>query len=197
VLENGLRLADFAYAPSPQGGVPLYALVAVQAGDTYWHARADGDDAMAMLLDEFIPFIEDRLNGGRPAPMAVMGWSMGGYGALRAGEVRPGRFRAVCAVSPALWESFEEGVGDAFDDAADYDEHDVYAGAGVYDGAGVHPLLRVDCGRQDPFADAVRAFRAAVPAPPEGGFSPGGHDDGYWRRVAPAETAFVAAALAG
>ena len=166
-------------------------LVAVRAGDTYWHQRKSGEDAMAMVLDEFIPYCRRELGLGGAAGEAVMGWSMGGYGALLAAESRPEAFRGVCAVSAALWRSYDDGVGDAFDSAADYAAHDVYAAAGLL---GRLPV-RVDCGRQDPFYEADKAFAETLPQRPQGGFEPGGHNDAYWRRVAPPEMDFVAAAL--
>ena len=191
-LEGDLRLGDFA-AQAIARGAPPFVLVAVDGGNTYWHPRASGVDAMRMLTAEFLPWLKTQVRGARR--LAVMGWSMGGYGALRAAELLPQRFSAVCAVSPALWRSFEDGVGDAFDSARDYAANDVYAGAGRLGAAAGGPLVRVDCGRQDPFYEATRAFIAALPEKPEGGFSAGGHNDDYWRRVAPAELAFVAAAL--
>jgi len=77
--------------------------------------------------------------------------------------------------------------------AADYAAHDVYAAAGRL----ADLPTRVDCGRQDPFYAADKAFAKALPQKPQGGFEPGGHNDAYWRRVAPPEMDFVAAALAG
>ena len=68
-------------------------LVAVRGGDTYWHPRASGEDALAMLLDEFIPYCRRELRLGGAAGEAVMGWSMGGYGALLAAESRPRGFQ--------------------------------------------------------------------------------------------------------
>ena len=133
------------------------------------------------------------LIGGGAAGGAVMGWSMGGYGALLAAESRPQAFRGVCAVSAALWRSYDDGVGDAFDSAADYAAHDVYARVDLLGGLPV----RVDCGRQDPFYEADKAFAEALPEQPQGGFEPGGHNDAYWRRVAPPEMDFIAAALSG
>jgi enterochelin esterase-like enzyme len=181
VARGGLRLGDCVADAVQTRGVPAFVVAAVQAGDTYWHPRANGEDAMAMLSGEFIPWVRDDLGIG--GPMAIMGWSMGGYGALRAAELSPQRFCAVCAVSPALWRSFDDGVGDAFDSAADYAANDVYADAGRLRGLPV----RLDCGRQDPFAAAARAFVEALPEPPAGGFEPGGHNEDYWSRVAPAE----------
>jgi len=193
VLEGGLRLGDFAAEAFEERGAQPFVLVAVRGGDTYWHERASGEDAMAMLLDEFIPYCRRELRLGGAAGEALMGWSMGGYGALLAAEARPQAFSGVCAVSAALWRSYDDGVGDAFDSAADYAAHDVYAGAGRLGGLPV----RVDCGRQDPFYEADVAFVAALPQKPQGGFEPGGHNDAYWRRVAPPEMDFIAAALAG
>ena len=193
VLEGDLRLGDFAAQAFAERGAKPFVLVAVRGGDTYWHPRASGEDALAMLLDEFIPYGRSALRLGDAAGEALMGWSMGGYGALRVAESRPGAFRGVCAVSAALWRSYDDGVGDAFDSAADYAAHDVYAGAGRLDGLPV----RLDCGRQDPFYEADKAFAEALPQKPQGGFEPGGHNDAYWRRVAPPEMDFVAAALAG
>jgi enterochelin esterase-like enzyme len=193
VLQGDLRLGDFAAQAFAERGAKPFVLVAVRGGDTYWHPRASGEDALAMLLDEFIPYCRSALRLGDAAGEALMGWSMGGYGALRVAESRPGAFRGVCAVSAALWRSYDDGVGDAFDSAADYAAHDVYAGAGRLDGLPV----RLDCGRQDPFYEADKAFAEALPQKPQGGFEPGGHNDAYWRRVAPPEMDFVAAALAG
>ncbi len=147
VLEGGMHFGDFVADAVQRRAVTPFITVAVRAGDTYWHERSSGVDAMAVLLDEFIPFLRDDLGLG--GTLGIMGWSMGGYGALRAAESRPQEFRAVCAVSAALWRSYDEGVGDAFDDAADYAADDVYAhaerlrgrrGEGRLRGAG--PLLR-------------------------------------------------------
>ena len=190
LLEGGLRFGDFVADGIERRGVTPFAVAALQAGDTYWHARASGDDAMAMLFDEFIPFLRDQR--GLTGPLAIMGWSMGGYGALRAAELHPQDFAAVCGVSAALWRSYEDGVGDAFDSAADYARNDVYADAGKLRGLPV----RVDCGRQDPFYDADVAFTQALPESPAGGFEPGGHNDDYWSRVAPAEIDWIGAQFA-
>ena len=152
--------------------------------NSYWHQREDGSNALAMLLDEFIPFAERRVgltNGRR----AVMGWSMGGYGALLAAETAPERFRAVVAVSSALWTTAGDTAPGAFDDAADYHAHDVFADTAKLAGM----TVRVDCGIDDPFYESNRAFVANLPRPPEGGFTEGGHTEEYWREMAPAEVA--------
>jgi hypothetical protein len=181
VLEGGLHFGDYAADAIEKRGVKPFVTAAVQASGTYWHAREGGDDAMAMLFDEFIPFLSDDLGLG--GNLAVMGWSMGGYGALRAAELHPQQFCAVCGVSAALWRSYSGDVGDAFDSAADYVRNDVLAGVDKLSGLPV----RIDCGRQDPFYEADKAFAEALSQPPAGGFGPGGHNDDYWTRVAPGE----------
>jgi pimeloyl-ACP methyl ester carboxylesterase len=193
VLEGDLRLGDFAAQAIAERGAAPFVLVAVRGGDTYWHPRASGEDALAMLLDELIPYCRNALRLGDAAGEAIMGWSMGGYGALLAAESRPRAFKCVCAVSAALWSSFADGVGDAFDGAGDYAAHDVYASVDRL----ADMSVRVDCGLQDPFYAANAAFVETLPQKPQGGFEPGGHNDAYWRRVAPPEMDFIAAALSG
>src|SRR5207248_2870938 len=64
-------------------GAPL-VIAAVDGGhSSYWHRRADGSDALRMLLEEFVPLAEQGRSG---LPKALLGWSMGGYGALLAAE---------------------------------------------------------------------------------------------------------------
>ncbi len=201
VLDAPMYLADYAAVKTPGGGIPVLALVSLDGSDTYWHERADGEDRMAMLLDEFIPWYEKRHGvGGSRERRAVMGWSMGGYGALLAAERRPDMFAAVVAASPALWRSYDDGVGDAFDDAQDFAENDVFAGIDQLADAAV----RVDCGKADVFHDAARDFAARCEEqtgrPVAGDVADGVkgcHDPDYWRRVAPDELAFVHGALRG
>jgi len=172
-----------------------YAVVGVDGGVSYWHERASGEDRLSMLLREVIPLCARRFKlGGDGRKRAIIGWSMGGYGALLAAETEPKLFAAVVAVSPAVWTSYDAmmlGPRDAFDSAADFAEHDVIGHADRL--AGVN--LRVDCGRSDPFYGYVTYLEAALPEPPSGGYSRGGHDHDYWQRVAPAEAKFIGRAL--
>ena len=61
------------------------------------------------------------------------------------------------------------GPRDAFDNAADFAEHDVIGHADRL--AGVN--LLIDCGLSDPFYGYVTHLEAALPEPPSGGYSPG------------------------
>jgi S-formylglutathione hydrolase FrmB len=170
-------------------GLPL-AVAAVDGGsDSYWHARADGSDPMTMLLEEFIPLVEQHL--GVSPRRAVLGWSMGGYGALLAAERAPDRFAAVVATSPALWTAPGDTPAIAFDGASDYHRNDVFAGIDR-----LAPLVaRVDCGTDDPFYDAARTFASRLPHPNPGSFGEGFHDAAYWRSIAPAQIATIGSAL--
>ena len=190
-----MGFADVVATLVDQGEARPYAVVGVAGGVSYWHGRATGEDRLAMLLREIVPLCAVRHQlGGSAGERAIIGWSMGGYGALLAAETRPHLFAAVVAVSPAVWTSYAAmmlGPRDAFDDAADFARHDVIAHARRL--AGVH--LRIDIGLQDPFYGYVTHLEAALPGRPAGGYAPGGHDQGYWSSVAPAEARFIGRAL--
>ncbi|MDH2415900.1 alpha/beta fold hydrolase [Nocardioides sp. CER19] len=187
---------DHGYVPAIGGAAALaaagtpFALVAPDGGTSYWHPH-DGEDAGAMVTDELLPRLAD--HDLRSDRIALIGWSMGGYGALRlAGLLGPSRVAGVAAVSPALWTDPASASHSGFDDAADYRRYSVMGDQRKLDGIPV----RVDCGRSDPFADAVRSYRSGFAHRPGGGFSFGSHDRGYWRRVLPAELTFLGGTLA-
>lgn len=166
------------------------AIVAVDGGpSSYWHARADGRDPEAMIMDELLPTIDDVI--GTELPRAVLGWSMGGFGAMHLAAAHPDVFRAAVGSSPALWQRFEATADGAFDDAADYERNDVFRRRDRL--AGV--TVRVDCGTDDGFLAATKAFASGLPSPNPGSFGEGFHDGAYWRSVAPAQLNTVAAAL--
>ena len=142
--------ADFVAATVREDESPPYAVVGVDGGISYWHRRKTGEDRLSMLLEELVPLCARRYRlGGGESGGPITGWSMGGYGALVAAETRPRLFDAVVAVGPAVWTSYDAmmlGPRDAFDDAADFAEYDVIAGADRLAGMAV----RIDCGKRDP-----------------------------------------------
>ncbi|MCV7198001.1 alpha/beta hydrolase [Mycobacterium angelicum] len=178
-------------AQAVNAGLPPFAVVAVDGGGGYWHKRASGEDAGAMVLDELIPML-----GGQnldTSRVAFLGWSMGGYGALLlGGRLGAGRTAAICAVSPALWTSAGAAAPGAFDGADDFAANSVWGMPAL----GSIPI-RVDCGDSDPFYSATKQFIAALPNPPAGGFSPGGHNGGFWSSQLPAELTWMAPLLTG
>jgi hypothetical protein len=191
---EGIGFLDLIAEAAAKRGVAPFTAASLDAGNSFFHPRATGENRLALLLDEFIPFVEARLGLENPA-RGLWGWSMGGYGSLLAAETQPERFRAVVAVAPALWRTHDEqasAVPEAFDGAQDYAAHDVFA----------HPerlariALRVDVGADDPFRAADEAFRGLFDPPPAGGVLPGVHSVDTFLRFAPAEIDFLGTSLA-
>jgi len=181
-VESGLAHAVAA-------GLPPFAVVAVDGGGGYWHRRASGEDAGAMVTDELIPMLAGQSLD--TSQVGFLGWSMGGYGALLLGaRLGPARTAAICAVSPALWVSAGAAAPGAFDGAEDFAANSVWGLPAL----GSIPL-RIDCGTSDPFYAATKEFIAQLPTPPAGDFSPGGHDAGYWSAQLPGEIAWMAPLL--
>ncbi|HVQ87284.1 MAG TPA: alpha/beta fold hydrolase [Actinomycetes bacterium] len=173
-------------------GVPPFAIASIDGGDsTNWHPRVSGDNPQAMVTDEFVPLLAKR--GLNTEQLGLWGWSLGGYGALLLASVLgPEHVSAVVATSPALWRTAGETAPDTFDDAADFDHHNVFTREGDLDGI----PIRIDIGDTDSFDDSVAQFRDELTDTPDGGVSNGCHDAAYWMRVAPAEIAFLGTHLA-
>ena len=182
---------DGYLADAVQGGAPAFALASVDGGDSsYWHRRRGGDDPQAMLVEEFLPLLADR--GLRTTQVAVLGWSMGGYGALLLAEtLGPSRIAAVAADSPALWQRSADSAAGAFDGAADFAAHDVVAGR--------ERLTGIRCG--SPAATATRSTRrwSSSPAPsrtwPARTWAPARTPTRSGAARAPAQLRFLASAL--
>lgn len=183
VMDGGV---EQGLAQAVNAGLPPFAVVSVDGGSSYWHQRASGEDAGAMVLNELIPLLDtQRLDTSR---VAFLGWSMGGYGALLLGSrLGPARTAAICAVSPALWLSAGSVAPGSFDGPDDWSANSVFGLPAL----GSIPI-RVDCGNSDPFYAATKQFVAQLPHPPAGGFSPGGHNGGFWSAQLPAELTWFA-----
>jgi S-formylglutathione hydrolase FrmB len=185
---NVLHTVDFVAAAGLR-----YAVAAVDGGESYWHRRADGEDRMHMLIDDFLPLLRRRFGLD---PRAIIGWSMGGYGALLAAERHPHPFRMVAVPSPAIWPTHAQqaaAVPDAFDGAADFARNNIFTGAGRLAATAVS----ISCGTADPFLANDRAFAAHLPHRPAGEFVAGCHDEDFWRRMLPAQVRFVGRNLGG
>jgi S-formylglutathione hydrolase FrmB len=169
-----------------KAGRPPFAVVSVDGGDSYWHRRAGGEDAGSMVLNELIPMLATQaLDTTR---VGFMGWSMGAYGALLLGaRLGAQRTAGICAISPALYQSYTASTLGAFDSYEDWTRNTVF---------GLPALssipLRVDCGQDDRFSPATHQFIAQLRTPPAGGFTAGGHDETYWRQQLPSELAWLA-----
>jgi enterochelin esterase-like enzyme len=159
------------------------AVAAVDGGvASYWHERADGQDARAMVREEFLPLLaEQGLAADRPG---LLGWSMGGLGVLMLGAELETDV-PVLAVSPALWPSYDQVMtGLAFDDEEQYDACMALARESLVDGT------RVDCGTGDPFYRDVRDV--LEDAEVEQHYEAGAHDSAYWTRELPGQLDWLA-----
>ena len=186
-----LGLDGFLAAYLRAGGKP-FSLAILDAGESYFHPRASGEDRLAVATVEF-PLIVRAALGVPSLREAIAGQSMGGYGALLAAEREPHRYRAVAVAGPAIFPSYDDehrSVGDAFDDAADFARYDVLAHAGALRGRAV----LVKCGARDPFLPGVRRFARACPTA-DVRIEAGCHDEGFWRASAPAMLRFIGAQL--
>jgi S-formylglutathione hydrolase FrmB len=150
---------------------------------------------MAMVIGELIPRCQ-RLGLGRPPRhIAVMGTSMGGYGALLLAEKYPRLFAAVAAVSPAVWTSYPQARRanpGAFASAAAFAAGDVITHAAALG----HRPVRVASGYDDPFYPGVRTLARALPAGAVAVFGPGCHDGSFFTAQEPLSLAFLATRLA-
>jgi S-formylglutathione hydrolase FrmB len=168
------------------GGAP-FAIAAADGGTGYWHPH-DGDDAGAMVTDELLPILQQR--GHDTSVIGLLGWSMGGYGALRLAGIRgPDVTSAVVASSPAIWSDADDASSSGFSDAQEYDEYSVFDQQDHLTGIPV----RVDVGTGDPFYRDVQDYVAGFPEDADltSTFEPGGHTPGYWRRMLPVQLDFL------
>lgn len=171
-----------------RSGTPAFAVATVDGGqNSYWHRRADGNDPGYMLDQEFLPLLAER--GLRTGRYGVLGWSMGGYGALLWVALQHSRAVAVGALSPAVWREYDEVQAGAFDGPEDFERSQVFGRpSGFRDVA-----VRIDCGRDDPFAAAAKDLRDELRA--AGGQQAGAHTPGYWRRMLPDQLRFLGGKL--
>jgi enterochelin esterase-like enzyme len=149
-----------------------FALASADGRGSGWRP-GPADDPFGMLLEELAPLLSGLGLRTGPGQLGILGWSMGGGGALRLAQANPERFAAVVATSPAIAESGAE-----------------VAAAGRLTGMAV----KVDCGANDPFAPATRALAAALPSA-EASVTKGCHDGRFWQGQAPDQLRFLAAAL--
>ena len=189
---DGLRYHRLL-AAAVAAGVAPFVLVSVDGGQAWWHPHRGSppDDPMTMVLADLPPVLAQ--HGLATSTLAVLGYSMGGYGAMLVAAQAPKRFVAVAASSPALWLSYDDahranpGAFDSADDWGRWGDPRSFVG----DLRGVP--LRVDCGESDSFAPAVSSVQ--FPDPGSLHLSKGCHEYAFWRSVAPAQLRFVGEAL--
>ncbi|MCW2815011.1 MAG: putative esterase [Nocardioides sp.] len=187
-------------AAAVAGGVPPFALAAVNGGNGFWHERPSGEDGGAMVAEELLPLLAARTDlevlAGPDDRVGLLGWSMGGYGVLHLAPVLGAdRVAAVCASSPGLYTDPAAAHPDGFADAAEYERFSVMDRQDELAGIPV----RVSCGTRDYFFDAVQTYVEGFPddADLTVAFGPGAHELAFTRRSLPDDLAFVASRLVG
>ncbi len=188
---DGLRLHRLV-AGAMTSQSPRFVLAAVSGGDGYWHPRP-GDDPLGMVLEEWPVVLAQH---GLPVDrFGLLGWSMGGYGALVAASEQPARFPVVVADAPAFWLSYEDARSanpTAFTSA---DEWRAWGDLTTRTDKLADLTLRIDCGESDPFEPAVSDLRDRLPDPSVVHITPGCHDGAFWRSVAPAQIRLISQVL--
>ena len=183
-------VADRVLLAARDAGVPL-ALVTVDGGRSYFHARSGGEDAGEMIRSELLPRLRDEA-GLDTSALGLAGFSMGGYGALllasRWDAAATGtRLGAVAVCDPALWLAPGDSAPGAFDDADDFAANDVFAPAAL---AALRALpVWVAVGGEDYFRTATEHLQSELGCP--GGVHPGGHDAALRASVADEQFAFL------
>ena len=126
-----------------------------------------------MLAEEIPAWCTDR--GFDSTRLAAYGWSMGGYGALRAAELRPDTLLAVAALSPAVSGTTP----------CSRTQH------------GWTPIGQ-PCGAAGPTASSLEAQALAEEIDPAvAAWDLGAHTRAYWNRITPDAFRFVGEALQG
>ncbi len=183
---------DRFLAQAIEDGVPPFALASIDGGAaSYYHRRADGTDAGAAILEEFLPQLHKL--GFDTSRVGFQGSSMGGYGAmLLATRLGPDRAAVVGAQSPAIWSQAADTAAGAYDSAADFAANDLFTKV-----AELQPIpTRIDVGFDDPFYPNIKRFVGDFQPPLEHGFVRGGHDADVWLRTMPDQLEFVGRHLA-
>lgn len=173
-----------------RSGVKPFALAAVYGGNLFWQNH-NGQDAGAMVATEFVKLLKRQgLNTSR---LALTGWSMGGWGALRlaCGELH-GKLRAVVALSTPCYASYDElPVGDWMT-RAEFEANNFYHRS---DQLTDLPIF-LACGASDPFLPGNKAFAAVLEQTPGViapvlDFGPGEHGHPYWQSMAATQFRFL------
>jgi S-formylglutathione hydrolase FrmB len=156
--------------------------------DSYWHDRDSGAWGR-YVIDEVIPRALEE-SGADPKRVAIGGISMGGFGAYDLGRLYPERFCAVGGHSPAIWTEAGQTAPGAFDDAQDFENHDLVAAAKAGRFRPKH--LWLDIGDADPFAPGATSLAQAMGSKVHS--YPGTHNWDYWDAHWPRYLRFYATA---
>ncbi|MGO4957201.1 alpha/beta hydrolase-fold protein [Luteococcus sp. Sow4_B9] len=169
-------------------GAQPFAVATLDGGHSFWHERADGVDWARVVSDGLVPQLQEK--GLDTSRLGLIGYSMGGYGALRlAAEELHGRVKAVGSMATAIYPDFERCPHpDAFDDERDYIENNLQDRLHKIKDLPVH----LACGVNDFYIDINRWLAKQFDPEPQTLFVRGDHESDFWRRAAPVQMRFVA-----
>jgi len=174
--------------------LPPMALVTVDGGTGYWNPHPD-DDPMAMVISELIPLCQGMNLGRAPQKIGTMGISMGGYGAILLAEKYPQLIRAVAAISPAIWTSYEQAHAvnpGAYASAAEFTANDAVS----HTAALSNTPVRVASGNDDPFRPGVLTLARQLPKTSTVVLSQGCHSGPFFNAQEPPSLQFLGRHLA-
>jgi enterochelin esterase-like enzyme len=179
-------------AAAVKANVPPFVLASVDGGGGYWHPHP-GDDPLGMLTTEFPVILAQH---GLPVDrFALLGWSMGGFGALLAATEHPATCAAVAANSPALFSSYGDAHRVNPGAFSSEEEWNTWGDLPKRVGRLRDTKLRIDCGESDPFEPAVSDLRGQLPDPSVVHIAKGCHDAAFWRSLAPLQLSMIGEAL--
>jgi predicted esterase len=145
----------------------------------WWHNRAEGPWG-SYVLREAIPQALRR-TGADPHRVAIGGISMGGFGALDLGRIEPKRFCAVGGHSPAVLLNENQDIINAFDNATDFEHHDLIRLAASR--SPYHAPVWIDVGTHDQLRPAATLLARELRrdgADVSFHVWPGAHNGRYW-----------------
>lgn len=169
-------------------GHQRFVLASLDGSTYYWHKRKDGIDWARLVSEELLGELEKL--GADTSRLGLVGWSMGGYGALRlAAEELHGKVRAVGSMSTAIYRDWDHCPQvEAFDSPADYAANNLNDKLGKIKGLPVH----LACGWNDDYIRMSRWLAGCLDPTPPTLFAPGDHTPGFWRRAVQQQLPFVA-----
>lgn len=165
-----------------------------------------GNRFESYLIEELLPEVEGKFRiDAKPESRAIVGNSMGGYGAIKFGLKYPSQFAFAGSFSGAFeaphltdetpgtcWDQYEASIMSAFGPAksAVRRDNDVFALIDKMSAQDIEklPELYMDCGADDHFIKVNRELSEAMT---QKGIRhqfqelPGGHDWEYWRSRVP------------
>ncbi len=137
-------------------GMPLVAIMP-DGGNNHWLNQGPQERIEDFVLEDLLPACEEffPIRAGR---WAIGGASMGGYGAVRLGLKYPDRFGSIIAHAGRYLDRTALDASAPLLTPEQRADADVFAWARQAVGRPDRPVLRLDCGSDDPLLAQNRAF---------------------------------------